>query len=73
MREKIPTEDFYVLFMHTLNVIVEVIWSTPVINKLKMMIMYKFGKFTLGERIKILELIEIWKMIYYNSSSINHN
>jgi transcription elongation GreA/GreB family factor/predicted Zn-dependent protease len=64
-KEHIPIEDFNLLFMNTLNLLVEGRWAPSMINKLKIEVTKTFDLFSLKDKIEILELIEVWEMIYY--------
>ena len=68
-KEQMPIEDFYVLFMNTLSAMVERRWAPSMINKLKTAVIIRFGLFSLEDKIEILELIEIWEIIYYKQVS----
>ncbi|MDD3051688.1 MAG: hypothetical protein PHR06_11150 [Candidatus Cloacimonetes bacterium] len=68
-KERIPIDNFYVIFMSTLNSMVEKRWAPSMINKLKNAVIRRFGLFSSEDKIEILELIEIWEMIYYKQAS----
>jgi hypothetical protein len=65
LKENIKADEFYMLFMNLLNVIVKGRWAPSTIRKFKTIIMKRFDLFPLEDRIKILDLIGIWEMVYY--------
>lgn len=63
--EKIPTEDFYILFFSLLNTLVEGRWPPSILNNLRTKIVKTFDPFSSDDIVKILKLIDTWNLIYY--------
>ena len=64
-KERIPIEDFYILFFSLLNTLVEGRWPPSVSNNLKIKIVKIFDPFSSDIVVKILKLIDTWEIIYY--------
>ncbi|MDD3247969.1 MAG: hypothetical protein PHF18_14150 [Methanosarcina sp.] len=64
-KERIPIEDFYILFFSLLNTLVEGRWPPSVLNNLKIKIVKPFDLFSSDVVVEILKLIETWDIIYY--------
>lgn len=70
MKEQIPIDDFNLLFMSTLNKVVEGRMAPEtIIYKLKIMIINTLDLFSLKDEIEIFELIKKWEMNYYRQIS----
>jgi|GEM_PF-1949774 len=65
--EKVPIEDFYILFFSLLNTLVEGRWPPSILNNLKTKIIKTFDPFSSDSVVKILKLIDTWNLIYYEN------
>lgn len=67
LNEKIPLDDFSILFLNLMNSIVMDRYSIDTITKIESKINESIHLFSLGEREFLFELIRAWEMVYSKS------